>query len=115
MRYPKLVTIIFCLLLFVFVSVPGYGFFRDDMDHKRIIREVEEKRQESKERFKKEQEKRELEQKEKIKTQESITEEAKEVEKVTDQSKPHVGIMIFLILFLGLGGYLFYRHKRENS
>jgi len=105
MRYPKLVTIIFCLLLFVFVSVPGYGFFRDDMDHERIIREVEEKRQE----------KRELEQKEKIKTQESITEEAKEVEKVTDQSKPHVGIMIFLILFLGLGGYLFYRHKRENS
>lgn len=111
MRHLKLLMIIFCLLLFIFVGSSGYCFFRDDMDHERIIREVEEKRKESKERLREEQKKEELEQKEKIKVQEPVPKGSKEVEKTPARPKSKIGIMVFLILCLGVGGYLFYRRK----
>jgi len=111
-KYLKPLMITFLLLVFVFVSGPGYCFFRDDMDHERIIREVEEKRKESKERLKESQAKKKLERKERIKIQEQVPRETKPVEKGPFQPKSKVGIMIFLILCLGLGGYLVYRRKR---
>ena len=111
MRYLKSLMVTFCLLLFVFIGSPGYCFFRDDMDHERIIRRVEEKRQESKDRLRENQKKKELEQKEKIKIQKLVSKRTKVVEKVPVQSKSKIGIMVFLILCLGLGGYLFYRRK----
>lgn len=111
MQYLKTVMVIFYLFIFVFISVPGYCFFRDDMDHERIIREVEEKRKESKERLREEQKKEELEQKEKIKVQEPVPKGSKEVEKTPARPKSKIGIMVFLILCLGVGGYLFYRRK----
>lgn len=107
----KSLMITFCLLFFVFMGRPGYCFLREDMDHERIIREVEEKRKESKERLIENQKKKEVEQKEKIKIQEPVPEETKEVEKVPVQAKPKTGIIVFLMLCLGLGGYLFYRRK----
>ena len=112
MKYLKLLMITFLLFIFVFVSGPGYCFFRDDMDHERVIREVEEKRRESKEKLKESQAKKELERKERIRIQEEITREIKPIEEVSFQPKSKIGIMIFLILCLGLGGYLFYRRKR---
>jgi len=111
-KYLKLLMITFLLLIFVFVSGPGYCFFRDDADHERIIREVEEKRRESKEKLKESQAKKELERKERIRIQEQALEETKPVEKIPGQSRSKVGIMVLLILCLGLGGYLFYRRKR---
>lgn len=112
MKYLKLLMITFLLFIFVFVSGPGYCFFRDDMDHERVIREVEEKRRESKEKLKESQAKKELEQKERIRIQEVASRETKPIEEVPVQPKSKIGIMIFLILCLGLGGYLFYRRKR---
>ncbi len=115
MRYIKSLMVIFCLLIFVCLSGSGYCFFRDDMDHERIIKEVVEKRQESEERFRKNQEKERLEQIERIKTQELVSKKNKEMGKVPARSTSIMGIMVFVILCLGLGGYLFYRLKRKNS
>ena len=114
MKYLKSLMITFLLLIFVFVNGPGYCFFQDDMDHERIIREVEEKRRESEEKLKESQAKKELERKERIKIQEQAPRETKPVEKVSVQPKSKVGIIVLLILCLGLGGYLFYRRKRQE-
>ncbi|NQT28196.1 MAG: hypothetical protein HQ570_01205 [Candidatus Omnitrophica bacterium] len=115
MRYLKSLIIIFCLLLLVFPAGPGYCFFRDDMDHEKIIRETEKKRRESKDRLRENQAKKEIEQKEKIKIQELISKETKQAEKAPVRSKPKIETIGFLILCLGLGGYLLYRRKRQNN
>jgi len=115
MRYLKSLMITFLLFIFVFISGPGYCFFRDDMDHERIIRGVEGKRQESKERLRENQEKEKSEQKERIRIQEQVSRETKPIEKGSVRSKSKMGIMVFLILCLGLGGYLFYRRKGQGS
>jgi len=115
MRRVKLLVVTFWLLIFVFFSSSGYCFFRDDMDHERIIREVEERRQESQDKLRENQKKKELEQKDKIKTPEIVSEEIQEVKKPPVRSKSKPEIVVLLMLLLGVGGYLFYRRKRGNN
>lgn len=111
MRYSNLLIIIFCSLLLTFTNSPGYCFFRDDMDHERVVKEVEEMREESQERFEQNQEKRDLELREKKRIQEELSMDAEQREKIPAQTKPKIGWVILLISSLGLGAYLFYRRK----